>query len=137
MACSTSIPSRPLMRRSVRTTSAGAALNRRSAASPLSEPSASKPWRCMYSTTAFAISSASSITRTLPLDIALPPLCWPKNRHRRPLAWRARERDLAAVVADDARRHRQPEPGPLAPLLGGEERVEHGQQVLGGNALAR
>src|SRR5581483_3816424 len=58
------------------------------------------------------------------------------NREARQPSRIALDADLAAVVLDDAVAHRKPEAGALAHVLGGEERIEHLADVLGGDAGA-
>src|SRR5579871_1297604 len=135
IACRTSSPSTPFIRRSVSTASAGVALKRAIPAWPLSAASASKSFRRRYSTTAFAISRASSMTRIRPLDLDIRLLGGggPGHADQRPLAGDAAEGDLAAVVANDACGDGEAQSRPFAAFLGGEERIEDRQEVLGGD----
>jgi len=61
-----------------------------------------------------------------------------RQRHakRGALAGRALDRDLAAQLADDAVTDRQPQPGPDADRLGGEEGIEDARLDLGGDAVS-
>src|SRR5262245_22321844 len=60
-----------------------------------------------------------------------------EHRDARALAHAAREIEPAAVLLDDAIRHRQTEPGAAAGILGGEEWIEHAVALVLGNADAR
>src|SRR5579871_51448 len=60
----------------------------------------------------------------------------PANANDGPLALRAGEVDLPAVIPDDPLDDRQPEAGPLTALLGREERIEDSVDVSGGDPAA-
>src|SRR5215470_11715244 len=60
----------------------------------------------------------------------------PDHRHRGAAPDGAVELDLAAVAADDLRGDGEAEPGALAALLGGEERIEDLVVELLGDAAA-
>ena len=59
-----------------------------------------------------------------------------QNLERRPLPDPALDRDLAAVIADDAVADAEAEAGAFADFAGGEERIEDPAQVLVGDAVA-
>src|SRR4051794_13892597 len=133
---STSMPSTSFMRRSVITTSAGSPAKRSRALAPPPATSVSKPTCCRSLAMVSAMSTTSSTTSTLSLRTGRLRVNGPEDGHRGPLALGAGQVDLAAVVADDAGDDGEAEAGPLAPLLGGEERVEDGVQVLEGDPAA-
>ena len=139
-----SSPSPLFMRRSVTTTSAGCrgerapAPRRRCRRSRRRSPPPPDRWR---RSRAMSTTSSTTSTRSLPAAAVMPAprRCGdrrPQHGRGRPRARRAGEIDLAAVVAHDAGRDRQPQPGPLAARLGREERIEHRLQVLGRDARA-
>ena len=137
-------PSPCFMRRSVTTTSAGCRANASSAAAPLSAISAISPAASRSLATVRAMSTTSSTTSTRSLRASGRHACAsyalgvrrPQHGRGRPRPRRAGEIDPAAMVAHDAGRDRQPQPGSLAPRLGREERIEDRLQVLGRDARA-
>src|SRR6267142_6656899 len=135
----TSSPSTFFMRRSVTTTSAGSFWKSATATAPLSATVASYPAASRSMATVSAMSTTSSTTSTRTLRMRhRPPVRdrGPKDGHRRARAGRAREVDLAGVVAHDAGGDREAEARPLAALLRREEGIEDGVHVRGGDAAA-
>src|SRR5438045_2899355 len=130
----TSSPSTLFIRRSVTTTSAGSEAKRSSAAVPLPAISVSNPAASSSLATVCATSMTSSTTRARILRMGSLSRDGPAHGYLRTLFQGTRNMNLAAVVAHDAGHDREPEAGSLAALLGGEEGIEHGVEVLGRDA---